>query len=384
MALASDTETIRVRKNQIVLIEDENGIGTGLQISDDGWVLTNKHVAPGLGPYRVILANGRDVRGVGVHQSAHHDLAIVKVGIPFSTYLDLGREVSDDYMVGTEVFALGHPRGCRFSVSRGIISNPHREFDKEYYVQTDVAINPGNSGGPLVDRDGKLIGIVTMILSASQGLGFAVPAYTAADYVRHVRHLLKHEVVRIPTDLLLAAAPERDAPEQVIRHAVEAVVQAGRASVESDDHKGRYELRRGVAGGPKSGVNVVVLAAEGALRVSGFVAALGPMERANATFLAKLLELNGTRELGGAAFSLAGDQLEVVATRSWNELSTPEAVLVIDGIIRLTMELPPRVAALAIGVSANAQPAAPAPAPMPAGDPGYPILTMPTSTDWTK
>ena len=134
-------DLIAKRSSQIVLIQDPKGLGTGIHISNDGWVLTNRHVAPSVGPYRVILADGRDVHGVGVHKSAHHDLAIVKIDCAASSWLDLDREVAEDYAVGAEVFAIGHPRGCRFSVSRGIISNPYREVDNYYCAHTDVNIH---------------------------------------------------------------------------------------------------------------------------------------------------------------------------------------------------------------------------------------------------
>src|SRR5512145_2539967 len=103
---------IHLRSAQIVLIEDAQGIGTGLLVGADGFVLTNKHVAPSLGPYRVLLADGKDVRGVGVHQSPHHDLAIVKINASPASFLDVGADVAGEYVVGEEVFALGHPRGC--------------------------------------------------------------------------------------------------------------------------------------------------------------------------------------------------------------------------------------------------------------------------------
>src|SRR5262249_32882298 len=113
-------EMIHARSAQVVLIQDSKGLGTGVVVGADGWVLTNKHVAPSVGPFRVILANGSNVTGVGLHQSTHHDLAIVKVGIATPEVFDLARDVAEDFHVGEEVFALGHPRGCRFSVSRGI------------------------------------------------------------------------------------------------------------------------------------------------------------------------------------------------------------------------------------------------------------------------
>ncbi len=375
MTVPQTSDASGLRTSQIVLIEDAKGIGTGIEVSSDGWILTNKHVAASLGPFRVLLANGQDVRGVGVHQSPHHDLAIVKIGLERSSFLDLERDVREDCTVGTEVFALGHPRGCRFSVSKGIISNPHREFDKEHYIQSDVAINPGNSGGPLVDREGRLVGVVTMMLTFSQGLGFAVPAHTAADYVRHVRRLIRNNVVRIPMELLLQPMDERSAPDRIVRSAVDAVVLAGRASIESDDHQGEYELRRQRA-------RIRITAKDGTLFVRAFVAALGPHERKNPTFLLKLLELNATRDLGSACFAIDDEGLHIGVRRSWSDLDLAEAVGIIDNVIALAEQAPGKVAAISIGASpAAAAPLPPLPTPDPA-DPGYPIISLPTSTDW--
>src|SRR5688572_9781656 len=74
-------DMIKQRTQQIALVQDSKGLGTGVVVGPDGWILTNRHVAPSVGPFRVILADGRNVNGVGVHQSSHHDLAIVKVGV---------------------------------------------------------------------------------------------------------------------------------------------------------------------------------------------------------------------------------------------------------------------------------------------------------------
>src|SRR5262245_40123629 len=115
-------DMIRNRTQHIALVQDSKGLGTGVVVGPDGWILTNRHVAPSVGPFRVILANGRNVHGVGVHQSSHHDLAIVKVGAETPEFFDVEVDVAEDFTVGEEVWAIGHPRGCRFSVARGIIS----------------------------------------------------------------------------------------------------------------------------------------------------------------------------------------------------------------------------------------------------------------------
>lgn len=411
MLVPADTEatdasrdTIRRRSAQIVLIEDSQGLGTGILVGADGFILTNKHVAPSLGPYRVVLANGKDVRGVGVHQSPHHDLAIVKIGTSVDDHLDVGADVAEEYIVGEEVFALGHPRGCRFSVARGIISNPHREFEKEYYVQTDVSINPGNSGGPLVDRAGKLVGIVTMILSNSQGLGFAVPGHVAADYVRHVRRLLRANVVRIPEELLSHPEAERESAQEIVRKAVSSIVLAGRAAIEEEKGDvGSYKLKHKAA-------SIEVSVSEGLFSARTQVAVLGPGERQNAAFLGRMLELSGSKDVGGASFVVRGNILYSSVSRRAAGLDLEEAVWAIDLLGHLGVEAPSKIAATlfqtahvtgpshaaapahaptgAFGPPGYAPPGAPAPPPPrppaapPQGDPGYPILQMPPTTGW--
>lgn len=354
---------IRQRSQQICLLQDPKGLGTGVVLSQDGWILTNKHVAPSVGPYRVVLANGSNVHGVGVHQSVHHDLALVKIKGPVEHWWDLERDVLEDLVVGDEVFALGHPRGCRFSVSRGIISNPYREFDKEYFVQTDVAINPGNSGGPLVDVRGRLVGIVTMVLSGSQGMGFAVPGYTAADYARYARRLVRQGIVKVP-ESLLETAPSESGAEELVRRAVDELVGVGKASIEEEHpEKGTRKLK------VKAGTLEVTVTPE-VLLVTGRVATLGPAEKGNAKFLCKLLELNGTRELGGAAFTLAGNnEVHLAQVRSVVGLDALGAFSIIDRVAHLLEHWGPKMLELVLAEGSAASVTA---------GPGYPLLTLPT------
>ncbi|MBK8257975.1 MAG: trypsin-like peptidase domain-containing protein [Polyangiaceae bacterium] len=361
-------DALNLRASQIVLIEDAQGVGTGVLVGPDGFVLTNKHVAPSLGPYRVILADGKDVRGVGVHQSPHHDLAIVKIALNSPSFLDVNTDIADDYVVGEEVFALGHPRGCRFSMARGIVSNPHREFEKEYYVQTDVSINPGNSGGPLVDRMGRLIGIVTMILSNSQGLGFAVPGHIAGDYVRHVRRLLRSNIVRIPTELL-TQADERTNTEEVVKRAVNALVIAGRGAIEEE------KAEEGWIKFKYKGAQVTVSLKEGLFTTRCQILALGPGERQNAPFLLKLLELSGGPEVGGAIVNVVENALFVSVSRRAAGLDLEEATWAIDLVANQGVEAPRKLTSLLFSAppvqSAPAAPTALGPPQVAAAAPLY-------------
>ncbi|MCB9598446.1 MAG: trypsin-like peptidase domain-containing protein [Sandaracinaceae bacterium] len=332
MADTNADDMIKVRTGQIVLVQDSKGLGTGLVVGDDGWVLTNRHVAPSVGPYRVVLSSGKNVHAVGVHQSNHHDLAIVKVDLSHEAPFDIENDLADAYHVGEEVWALGHPRGCRFSVSRGIISNPHREIDGDYYVQTDVAINPGNSGGPLVDSAGRLVGVVTLMYAGSQGLGFAVPAHTASDYVRLVRRLVRQGVVKIPMELLAKTADKEQVAPEIVRSAVDVLMQIGDASVEEENaESGHFKIRK------KKGLIDVVCSNE-VLTVRGRVSMLGKEELDNGAFLTKLLRLNGTAELGGASFHLDGDALELGIRRPTTGLDALEAFWAMDLVLHLLGE----------------------------------------------
>jgi hypothetical protein len=366
--IADNTKSmIRGRTTQIVLIQDSKGLGTGLVVSPDGWILTNKHVAPSVGPFRVILANGQNVHGIGVHQSTHHDLALVKVAVPTTDWFDLSTDVAEEYTVGEEVFALGHPRGCRFSVSRGIISNPHREFEKEYFVQTDVAINPGNSGGPLVNAQGQLVGIVTMTLSWSQGLGFCVPGDTAADYVKYARRLVRQNVVKIPDALLASAAQAQRPAHEVVRSAIDALAEAGRLSIEEEKpEEGWLKLKR-------KNAELEVKVENDTLKVWGRVAKLGPGERSDAKLLLQLLQKNGT-ELGGPCFVVEGDDdLRVQFVRPTTGLDALQAFWAVDQVSHLVDLWSAKVTAMAFGVVGSIQSSS--------ENPGYPILQLPHSGD---
>jgi S1-C subfamily serine protease len=326
-------DLIQKRSSLIACILDAKGIGSGLLIGPDGWIVTNKHVAPNAGPFRVILSDGRSVAGVGLHQSPHFDLAIVKIALPTPDHFELDADVSDDFGVGTEVWAIGHPRGCRFSVSSGIVSNPYRLIDDEYFVQSDAAINPGNSGGPLLDARGRLVGIVSRMAANAQGLGFAVPGEVVADYVRQVRRLVRSLVVQVPEALLAQAQEQQHGTEGTAREGIEQLIAAGRAEVvdleEGEEQVGgTMKLRRGKT-------QAEVRWNDGVLVARSRIAALGPHEAANAKLLYEVLELNSRPELGGAWFGISDGAIEVTMRRGTERLSAVEAFAVVDRVLEL-------------------------------------------------
>ena len=161
----------------------QHGVGSGVIVTKDGYILTNNHVVESATDVKVALDDGREFSAKVVGRDPQTDIAVLKIdahGLPFLTLAD-----SDKIEVGDVVLAIGNPFGIGQTVTTGIVSAKGRAtlgLDYEDFIQTDAAINPGNSGGALVDTDGRLIGINTAILSESggnQGIGFAVPTNLA-------------------------------------------------------------------------------------------------------------------------------------------------------------------------------------------------------------
>jgi serine protease Do len=168
--------------------------GSGVILDADGYIVTNLHVVEGAGRIRVRLPipadespgesilkpKGKIVGARVIGYDRETDLAVLKVEETRLPFLDLAD--SDEVSSGQLVFVFGSPLGLENSVSMGIVSNVARQLREEdpmIYIQTDAAVNPGNSGGPLVDAEGRVVGINTLILSqsgGSEGIGFAAPS----------------------------------------------------------------------------------------------------------------------------------------------------------------------------------------------------------------
>jgi serine protease Do len=168
----------------VVGLGHRRGQGSGLVLAEDGYILTNSHVARSAGDLRVRLADGVTMAGKLVGADDHTDLAIVRVDARLPAPLALAE--AEALRVGQLVLAIGNPLGFERSVSLGVVSALYRSLPTnaggllEGLVQTDAAVNPGNSGGPLVDAEGHVVGITTAMLAYASGIGFAVPASTAS------------------------------------------------------------------------------------------------------------------------------------------------------------------------------------------------------------
>ena len=166
----------------------ERGQGSGVIINEDGLVLTNAHVVERVDDVSVTLADGTICDGMVLGTDAVTDLALVKIEDSNSyNYAPLGD--SEDLEVGDWAIALGTPYGLEKTVTLGIVSSLHRDINSLGFsdkrldlIQTDAAINPGNSGGPLINSNGEVIGINTLVRSGpGAGLGFAIPINLAKN-----------------------------------------------------------------------------------------------------------------------------------------------------------------------------------------------------------
>jgi S1-C subfamily serine protease len=169
------------------------GVGSGVILTSDGYILTNNHVVENSTSLSVLLPDGRTVSATVVKTDATHDLAVIKASATGLTPAKLGD--SSTIQVGETVLAIGSPLGTfTGSVTEGIISAINRTITVNDsssrtgttltgLLQTDAAINPGNSGGPLVDSTGKVIGVATAGSTQGSGVNFAIPINTARTLI---------------------------------------------------------------------------------------------------------------------------------------------------------------------------------------------------------
>jgi Do/DeqQ family serine protease len=169
----------------------EEGLGSGVIISADGYILTNNHVVEGADELKVLLPDERELIAKVIGRDPKTDVAVIKIEadhLPTVTLAD-----SDKLRVGDVVFAVGNPLGVGQTTTMGIVSAKGRsqlgllEGGFENFIQTDAAINMGNSGGALVDAKGRLVGIISAIISTSRGsigIGFAIPINLASSVMQ--------------------------------------------------------------------------------------------------------------------------------------------------------------------------------------------------------
>ncbi|AEV70579.1 S1C family serine protease [Acetivibrio clariflavus] len=169
------------------------GVGSGVIVSTNGYILTNHHVAGGKNKRIIVsLEDGRNIDGTTVWSDPVLDLAIVKVNATGLQPIPLGD--ANALVVGEPAIAIGNPLGLQFqrTVTSGIISALNRTIEietegginyMEDLIQTDASINPGNSGGPLINSKGQVVGINTVKVTSAEGIGFAVPINIAVPII---------------------------------------------------------------------------------------------------------------------------------------------------------------------------------------------------------
>ena len=182
---------------------DKLGLGTGVIISEDGYILTNEHVSGGkYSSCYVTLENGNTYNGSVIWSDADLDVAIVKINIKGLTPIKLGD--SDTVRIAEQVYAIGNPIGVEFqrTVTGGIISGIDRtirleEEDRSVYmedlIQTDATINPGNSGGPLINSKGEMLGINSVKITSAEGIGFSIPINIIKPVIEQITQTGKFE-----------------------------------------------------------------------------------------------------------------------------------------------------------------------------------------------
>ena len=162
---------------------ERGGAGSGVVVTPDGYILTNEHVVQQVEEARVAFVDGRSVPAVVVGRDPATDLAVLRAQTTALPYARLA--TTKPLRVGQLVVAVGNPLGFESTVSAGVVSALGRSLRSrqgrliEGIVQHTAALNPGNSGGPLLDAQGRVVGINTAIIAMAQGIGFSVPANTA-------------------------------------------------------------------------------------------------------------------------------------------------------------------------------------------------------------
>jgi len=169
----------------VVSIRTNAGAGSGFIISPDGYVITNAHVLYGAYYAEVLTYDGAKQDAELIGYDTDIDVAVLKIDGRHS-YLKFER--TENVKVGEKVIAVGNPLGLSFSVTEGIVSAKDREGPNgmAIYIQTTAALNPGNSGGPLINNEGKVIGINNFKIQSTEGVGFALESDTAVQTINKI------------------------------------------------------------------------------------------------------------------------------------------------------------------------------------------------------
>lgn len=167
--------------DSVIVVYTKTGVGSGFAIKEN-IIITNAHVVGTAKNVQINMYNGESVKGTVVKLNNEKDLALVKVKKKFKP-LPLSTE---KISIGQEVYAIGAPKDMPYTMTKGIISALDRKVGNNVYTQIDASVNSGNSGGPLVDNDGKVIGVITLKASDAEGIGFAIQIKDINNFIKDI------------------------------------------------------------------------------------------------------------------------------------------------------------------------------------------------------
>jgi S1-C subfamily serine protease len=181
----------------VVFISDKRGFGSGVLIDSDSLILTNAHVVGDASEVTVVTHDGKKLRGKVVERGEEEvDVALVEVPathLPFLTILP-----TDELRVGSWVAAVGHGSGGIWAFNTGMVSNIYPGESGRPVFQTQIPLNPGSSGGPVIDRKGRLVGVVTSGMTNSNSINFAIRASAVVDSLPRLRQQDGTLVITVP------------------------------------------------------------------------------------------------------------------------------------------------------------------------------------------
>ncbi len=174
----------------VVSVGTDSAAGSGFIVHSSGYVVTNQHIIENARFVQVLTYDNQVYDAVVIGQDANADIALLKIGGIFED-IELGN--SDNVQIGEKVIAIGNPLGLSFTVTEGIVSAVDREGPNglKTYIQTDVTLNPGNSGGPLINKEGKVIGMNNFKIGGAEGLGFALES----NVIKQTINSLANEII---------------------------------------------------------------------------------------------------------------------------------------------------------------------------------------------
>ena len=232
-------KTIKSEESRNGEVKHVNGMGTGVVIDSRGYILTNYHVVQGVRKIQVTTSDRTKTTGRLIAHDPETDLALLKINVDQSLpVIPIG--TSSDLMLAETVAAVGNAYGYEHTVTVGIISQLGRTVqvnDEQIYrnlIQTDTPINPGNSGGPLINLDGKMIGINVAVRQGAQGIAFAIPANDALEVASRLMAQHVAEASELQLGLSFATQYVRHQPELRVQE-VDSDCAAYRAGVRSGD-----------------------------------------------------------------------------------------------------------------------------------------------------